>query len=252
MSTQTRGILLALLAYGIYAGHDAVIKALGAQYSAVQIVFFSVLFSFPLTSLMAMGESAPGTLRPRHPWWMALRMGAIVIASASCFYAFAVLPLADTYAILFAMPILITLLAFLLNFVIGATGLVSSVNTFVSGLDWSPLATLLVILCVYLVLGMFMDTLAMIVLTIPIVTPIVVGLGYDAIWFGVMMVLVAETSVLTPPIGMLCYVVHGIRGRGELQDVFIGVAPFIVALMVMIGLMISMPQLALWLPNLLY
>lgn len=151
-----------------------------------------------------------------------------------------------------SMMILITLLAFLLNFVIGATGLVSSVNTFVSGLDWSPLATLLVILCVYLVLGMFMDTLAMIVLTIPIVTPIVVGLGYDAIWFGVMMVLVAETSVLTPPIGMLCYVVHGIRGRGELQDVFIGVAPFIVALMVMIGLMISVPELALWLPNLLY
>lgn len=111
MSTQTRGILLALLAYGIYAGHDAVIKALGAQYSAVQIVFFSVLFSFPLTSLMAMGEAAPGTLRPRHPWWMALRMGAIVIASASAFYAFGVLPLADTYAILFAMPILITLLA---------------------------------------------------------------------------------------------------------------------------------------------
>ncbi|MBL3574980.1 TRAP transporter large permease subunit [Rhodovulum sulfidophilum] len=151
-----------------------------------------------------------------------------------------------------SMMILITLLAFLLNFVIGATGMAGTVNDLVRGLNWSPLATMLVILSVYLVLGMFMDTLAMIVLTIPIVTPIVVGLGYDPIWFGVMMVLIAETSVLTPPIGMLCYVVHGVRGRGELTDVFIGVTPFILALMAMIALMLATPQLALWLPNLLF
>lgn len=151
-----------------------------------------------------------------------------------------------------SMMILITLLAFLLNFVIGATGMAATVNDLVRGLNWSPLATMLMILAVYLVLGMFMDTLAMIVLTIPIVTPIVVGLGYDPIWFGVMMVLVAETSVLTPPIGMLCYVVHGVRGRGDLTDVFIGVTPFIIALMAMIALMLAAPQLALWLPGLLF
>jgi C4-dicarboxylate transporter, DctM subunit len=151
-----------------------------------------------------------------------------------------------------SMMILITILAFMLNFVIGATGLVGVVNRTVETLNWSPLHTMLGILAVYLVLGMFMDTLAMIVLTIPIVTPIVVGLGYDPIWFGVMMVLIAETSVLTPPIGMLCYVVHGIRGRGELTDVFIGVAPFILALMGMIALMLALPEIALWLPNLLY
>ena len=151
-----------------------------------------------------------------------------------------------------SMMILITILAFMLNFVIGATGLVGVVNRTVETLNWSPLHTMLGILAVYLVLGMFMDTLAMIVLTIPIVTPIVVGLGYDPIWFGVMMVLIAETSVLTPPIGMLCYVVHGIRGRGELTDVFIGVSPFILALMGMIALMLALPEIALWLPNLLY
>ena len=151
-----------------------------------------------------------------------------------------------------SMMILITLLAFLLNFVIGATGMAGTVNDLVRGLNWSPLATMLLILAVYLALGMFMDTLAMIVLTIPIVTPIVVGLGYDPIWFGVMMVLVAETSVLTPPIGMLCYVVHGVRGRGDLTDVFIGVTPFIIALMAMIALMLATPQLALWLPKLMF
>lgn len=151
-----------------------------------------------------------------------------------------------------AMMVLITILAFLLNFVIGATGLVNHVNTLVESLSWTPLATLLAIIAIYVVLGMFMDTLAMIVLTIPIVTPIVVGLGYDPIWFGVMMVLIAETSVLTPPIGILCYVIQGVRGRGELIDVFIGVAPFIATLFVMIGLLLGFPELALYLPDRLY
>ncbi|WP_256432963.1 TRAP transporter large permease subunit [Martelella soudanensis] len=132
----------------------------------------------------------------------------------------------------------------------GATGMAGTVNDLVRGLNWSPLATMLMILGIYLVLGMFMDTLAMIVLTIPIVRPIVIGLGYAPIWFGVMMVLVAETSVLTPPIGMLCYVVHGVRGRGDLTDVFIGVPPpFIIALMAMIALMLAVPLRLLKLPS---
>jgi tripartite ATP-independent transporter DctM subunit len=150
------------------------------------------------------------------------------------------------------MMVLITILAFLLNFVIGATGMVNIVNDFVEQLALNPIVTMLCIIGIYILLGMFMDTLAMIVLTIPIVTPIVVGLGYDPIWFGVMMVLIAETSVLTPPIGILCYVIQGVRGRGELADVFIGVAPFILALFCMIGLILVFPQLATWLPEKLY
>lgn len=151
-----------------------------------------------------------------------------------------------------AMMVLITILAFLLNFVIGATGMVDVVTDLVTGLNWTPLLTMLFIIAIYILLGMFMDTLAMIVLTIPIVTPIVVSLGYDPIWFGVMMVLIAETSVLTPPIGILCYVIQGIRGRGELVDVFVGVAPFIAALFLMIALLLAFPGLALWLPNAVY
>ena len=111
MTGPTRGILFALLAFGIYAAHDTVIKLLGSSYSPFQIVFFSVLFSFPLTTVLMMRDPEPGTLRPVHPWWMALRTVAIVVASGAAFYAFTVLPLADTYAILFSMPIMITLLA---------------------------------------------------------------------------------------------------------------------------------------------
>lgn len=111
MTSQTRGIVLALLAFSLYAAHDTLIKLLGGGYSSFQIVFFSVLFSFPLSTVMLIREAEPSTLRPVHPWWMALRTLAIVIASATAFYAFSALPLADTYAILFSMPILITLLA---------------------------------------------------------------------------------------------------------------------------------------------
>lgn len=111
MGPNARGALLALLAFGIYASHDAVVKLLGEGYHAVQLLFFSVLFSFPLATLMMMRDREPGTLRPVHPWWMALRTGAAVLTGLFGFYAFSVLPLAQVYAIVFAQPLFITLLA---------------------------------------------------------------------------------------------------------------------------------------------
>ena len=111
MSPNARGALLALSAFAIFSTHDVIIKFLGGTYSPIQIVFFSVLLSFPLATLMLMRDATPGTLVPRHPWWVALRTGAAVATGISAFYAFSVLPLAETYAILFAAPLLITILA---------------------------------------------------------------------------------------------------------------------------------------------
>ncbi|NIZ11633.1 DMT family transporter [Pseudooceanicola sp. HF7] len=111
MSGNTRGILFALLAYGIYATHDVVVKLLGADYSSFQIVFFSVLFGFPLTSLMLMGNGTPGTLIPVHPWWMLARTLFTVTANGCAFFAFSVLPLADAYSIFFATPLIITVIS---------------------------------------------------------------------------------------------------------------------------------------------
>ncbi len=110
-STNIKGALIALAAFGIYATHDVVIKYLGASYSVFQIVFFSVLFGFPVTMLLLMGEPKPETLRPKYPFWTALRSIAVVFTGATAFYAFSTLPLTQTYAIIFAMPVLITLLA---------------------------------------------------------------------------------------------------------------------------------------------
>ena len=111
MSANAKGALLALLAFGIFSTHDVVVKILGGLYSPFQIVFFSVLLSFPLAMVMMMRDAQPGTLRPVHPWWLALRTGAAVVTGISAFYAFSVLPLAQVYAILFAAPLLITILA---------------------------------------------------------------------------------------------------------------------------------------------
>lgn len=111
MGPNAKGALLALLAFAIYATNDTVVKFLGGIYSPVQTIFFSTLLSFPLAMLMIMRDATPGTLLPAHPWWMAARTLATLITGVSAFYAFSVLPLAQTYSILFASPLLITLLA---------------------------------------------------------------------------------------------------------------------------------------------
>ncbi len=106
-----KGVGYALVAFAIFATHDVVIKKLGGIYAPFQLIFFAVLLSFPLVTIMLMRDATPGHLRPIHPWWIAIRTGAGVIGGMSAFYAFSVLPLAQTYAILFASPLLITVLA---------------------------------------------------------------------------------------------------------------------------------------------
>jgi drug/metabolite transporter (DMT)-like permease len=105
------GILFALMGFALFSLHDVVVKSLGGAYTPFQVIFFSVLFSFPIASIMLMRDATAGTLRPVHPWWVAARTAAAVIGTMSAFYAFTVLPLAEVYAILFASPLLITLLA---------------------------------------------------------------------------------------------------------------------------------------------
>jgi len=111
MTPNAKGALLALVAFGVFATHDVIIKVLGGTYSPIQIVFFSVLFSFPLATLWLLRDQTSGTLIPRHPYWMIARTIAAVVTGFSAFYAFSVLPLAQVYAIIFASPLLITVLA---------------------------------------------------------------------------------------------------------------------------------------------
>lgn len=105
------GPIYALIAFAIFASHDAVIKVLGASYSPFQIIFFATVFSFPLVTFMLIRDATQGHLRPVHPWWTALRTGSASITGLSAFYAFSVLPLAQVYVIIFASPLIITLLS---------------------------------------------------------------------------------------------------------------------------------------------
>ncbi len=111
LSANSLGALYGLAAFAMFSFHDVIVKQLGATYSPFQIVFFSALLSFPLITIFMIRDQRPGTLRPVHPWWVALRsLGAS--ASALCaFYAFSKLPLTQVYAFIFASPLIITVLA---------------------------------------------------------------------------------------------------------------------------------------------
>ena len=123
---------------------------------------------------------------------------------------------------------------------------------YVSSLPLPPHAIIGVIILVYLIGGCFMDALAMIMLTIPIFFPVVQSLGFDPIWFGVVIVLITEMGVITPPVGINVYVVYGVAKDVPLEKIFRGVFPMLIALLVCNLLLILFPQIALWLPGLMH
>ncbi len=127
------------------------------------------------------------------------------------------------------------------------------VANWVALLDLPGWAVVALIILVYLIGGCFIDALALIMLTIPIFYPIISNqLGYDPIWFGIIIVLVTQMGVITPPVGINVYVVSGIRQEIPLETIFKGVLPFLIALIVGTAMLVAFPQLVLWLPNLMY
>jgi len=147
------------------------------------------------------------------------------------------------------MVMMILVAAFFLNFIITSIGLTAQVNAWVLGLGLTPMETLIAVVLFYLILGMFMETLSMMVATVPIITPLIIALGFDPVWFGVLIMLLIETAMITPPVGINLFIVQGVRGRGQLHDVMLGALPFVGSLAVMIVLLIIFPEIALWLPE---
>ena len=151
-----------------------------------------------------------------------------------------------------AMVMLIILAAIFLNFVLAAIGLTQALSQFILELGLTPMQTLLAVIVFYLVLGCFMETLSMLLTTTPLIVPIIVELGFDPVWFGILMMVMLETALITPPIGVNLYVVQGVRGRGSMNDVIVGTLPFVATMFVMIALLVIFPELALWLPEIFY
>ena len=152
-----------------------------------------------------------------------------------------------------AMIMLIILAAVFLNFVLGFVGVTQALIAAIDALGWTPLQTMLALIVFYLILGMFMETLSMLLTTVPVVFPLVVQLGYDPVWFGILITVLMETALITPPIGVNLYVVQGIRARGgPFNDVVWGSLPFVLMMLAMIAILMAFPGLALWLPGLVY
>ena len=148
-----------------------------------------------------------------------------------------------------AMIMLIVIAAAFLNFVMSATGLTNAITDFIGGLGLSAGWMLLVLVIFYLVLGCFMETLSMMITTIPIVTPVMIGLGYDPVWLGIMIIILVEAALITPPVGMNLFVVQSLRKSGSMNDVIVGSLPFVAAMFVMLLLLSLFPAIAMWMPT---
>jgi len=148
-----------------------------------------------------------------------------------------------------AMSMLILAVAFYLNFVMGLLGVTPALGAFATSIGASPLELIIALTIFYLLLGIFFETLPMLVGTVPVVFPVIVAAGIDPVWFGVFIVLMCEISLISPPVGMTLYVIQAVRREGTIAEVFQGTVPFFIAMVVMTALLIGFPEMALWLPR---
>lgn len=175
--------------------------------------------------------------------------GSIVISSVSKQLTFknlvvSILEAAKTTAML----VMIIIGAFILMKLMAISQLPSSLADYVGGLDFPPVVILLLIVLLYIVLGMFLDIFAAIMLTLPILFPVIISLNFDPIWYGVIMVRVMEMGLITPPMGMNVFVLRSVTDI-PLQTIFVGVIPFVIADILHIALLILFPSLSLFIPN---
>ena len=151
-----------------------------------------------------------------------------------------------------SMIMLILVGAFLLQFVMAFLGLPVAMAQAIAGWELSPMAIVLACCAIYLILGMFMESLSMIVITIPVLIPVLESAGVDLLWFGIVVVMLVEASMITPPVGLNLFIILGLARRNGLDDVrfadvFIGVAPFLGALLATLALVLVFPDLVFWL-----
>jgi tripartite ATP-independent transporter DctM subunit len=156
------------------------------------------------------------------------------------------------------MIMLIVTGAFTMSFALAILGVPAQVTQWVTGLELSPVMLVVFLIVFYLLLGTFMESLSMMVTTIPILAPALKASGVDLVWFGVIMVVLVEAALISPPEGINLYVIHGIRKSiheeagqksGTITDLYLGVLPFMFGMATVLGLLVAFPQIALWLPN---
>lgn len=136
------------------------------------------------------------------------------------------------------------------NYFIETTTLPHILVQWVGDLGWNRYAVLVMLIVFFVILGRFMDALSMILLTLPFVYPLIISLGFDPIWFGILMVSVVEVGLITPPVGMNLFVIMATTPGLKLQTISRGVIAFLLADVVRVALLVAFPFLTLWLPSL--
>lgn len=149
-------------------------------------------------------------------------------------------------ASLTAITMLILAVAFYLNYALGLLNITQSLSLWVASLGADPTTLMWVMAGFYLLLGVFFETLPMMVGTVPVLFPIVVAAGIDPVWFGVFIVVMCELSLLTPPVGMTLSVIQAVRREGNIGTVFAGTLPFVATMMAMTAILIHFPGIATW------
>jgi C4-dicarboxylate transporter DctM subunit len=158
-----------------------------------------------------------------------------------------------------SMIMLIVTSAFILSFALAILGVPARLTQLVSGMQLTPATFVLVLVIFFLILGTFMEALSMMVTTMPILVPVLKSMGVDMVWFGIIMVILLEAALVSPPEGLNLYIIQGIRKSvseeaglkvGTMMDLWIGVLPFMVGMAICIALLLMFPEIALWLPNL--
>lgn len=145
------------------------------------------------------------------------------------------------------MIMFIIIAANFLNFVLVSIGLTEDLSYFIENLEISKYTMLLIVTLLFIVLGLFIETLSLMVITIPIVAPVMITLGFDPVWFGIYLIILIEMALITPPVGLNLYVVQGIRNQGSITEVMRGSFPFVVIMLIMAVLLAIFPQITLFL-----
>lgn len=149
-----------------------------------------------------------------------------------------------------AMIFLILIGADLFSQFLAISRIPTEVTSLVNELDWSPMMIIIMILFIYIILGLFLEGIAILVLTLPVVYPIVINLGFDGVWFGIMMVMVINIGLITPPLGISVYIISGVMKDIPLERIFKGVLPMLGAMVVAVILFLLFPELITFVPNL--
>jgi C4-dicarboxylate transporter DctM subunit len=137
----------------------------------------------------------------------------------------------------------------LLGVVLANLRIPSALADMVMAAQLEPLMVMLLVYTIYFFMGIFFDGISMMIITLPVIFPVVTAVGYDPVWFGVAFVLITEVGLLTPPVGLNLYVIHGISKHRPFSEVAIGSAPFFMAMLVALAVVHAFPALSLWLPS---